>query len=192
MVFTIVFLVLFLILIFYGFNTYNQFISSRNATELAWSNVEVELKRRLDLIGNLVETVKGYAAHEKKTLENVIAARSLASTSTGPTGASASEGIITQSLKSLFALAEAYPDLKANTNFLDLQKQLVETESRIAERRLAYNQTAKIYRDLCQSFPSLIIASIFSFQPLPFFDVPDELVKNSPEVSFNEQQSTNN
>jgi LemA protein len=164
--------------------TYNSLISARNATDQSWSNVEVDLTRRLDLIGNLVETVKGYAKHERETLEKVIAARGAAASASGPAAVSQAEGQITQALRGLLAVAEAYPELKADANFRALQEQLTQTEDRIAAVRSGYNSVARQYRDRCQSFPSMIVAGLHNFEPKPFFDVPDELVARAPQVSF--------
>lgn len=169
---------------FWYASTFNGLIASRNAAEQSWSNVEVDLTRRLDLIGNLVETVKGYAKHESETLEKVIAARGQGAAAVGPAGASATEGAITSAVRGLLAVAEQYPNLKADANFRELQGQLTETENRIADRRNMYNQTANAYKNLCEKFPSVFIASMHGFQPKPFFDVPDELVARAPQVQF--------
>lgn len=180
--------VLLLALIFFGWyaGTYNGLVGARNGAEQSWANVEVELKRRLDLIGNLVETVKGYATHERETLEKVIAARGQGASAqgSGPAAANAAEGAITNALRGLLAVVENYPQLKADANFRELQSQLTETEDRIATRRNAYNGTANIYKNLCQQFPSVIVANLHAFQPMPFFDVPDELVAEAPKVKF--------
>jgi LemA protein len=164
--------------------SYNGLVSSRNESEQCWSNVEVELKRRLDLVDNLVETVQGYAAHEKETFLAVVKARQQAASATGAEMAGAAEGLLTQSLRGLLAVAEAYPALKADARFGDLQAQLVEMENRIAARRTTYNQAAKDFRDRCQSFPGVLVANLHSFTPLPFFDLPDEQLASPPKVSF--------
>lgn len=163
---------------------YNGLVSARNGTEQCWSNVEVELKRRLDLVDNLVETVQSYAVHEKETFLAVVRARQQAASATGADKAGAAEGLLTQSLHGLLAVAEAYPALKADARFGDLQAQLVEMENRIAGRRTTYNQAAKEFRDRCQSLPSAIVANLHSFTPLPFFDLPDEQLASPPKVSF--------
>lgn len=161
---------------------FNRLIGGRNRVDFSWSNVEVELTRRLDLIGNLVETVKGYAAHEKKTLESVIGARNAASKIKGPEDASASQGDVAKAVASLFAVVEAYPQLKADENFQKLHAELVETEDRIAERRAGYNVTVNDYRNMCQAFPSNIVAGLHDFPPKAFFDVPDDDVRTAPKV----------
>lgn len=185
MLMTVVVLVLGGIFFLWFILAYNGLVSARNSTEQAWSNVEVELTQRLDLVDNLVETVKGYAKHENETLKQVIAARGqIAAAGSGPAAASAAEGAITTALRGLLAVAEAYPQLKADANFMNLQEQLAAIESRIAAQRKGYNGTAKQYRDLCQTFPSVIVAGLFQFTPKPFYDVPDELVERAPKVKF--------
>src|SRR5262249_17125978 len=124
------------------------------------------------------------AKHERETLEKVIAARGAAASASGPVAASAAEGPITQALRGLFAVAEAYPELKADANFRSLQEQVTETENRIAAVRNGYNAVGKGYRDRCQSFPSVVVARLHDFAPKPFFDVPDEQVARAPRVSF--------
>lgn len=163
---------------------FNSLIAGRNRVDFAWSNVEVELTRRLDLIGNLVETVKGYATHEKATLENVIAARNAAAHIKGPEDASASQGGIAKAVASLFAVVEAYPQLKADENFRRLHAELVVTEDRIAERRGGYNAAVNEYRNQCEAFPSNIVAGLHDFPAKSFFDVPDDDVRTAPRVAL--------
>lgn len=171
--------------VFWYAAVYNRLVAARNHAEQGWSNVKVELKRRLDLVDNLVETVKNYAKHEKETLTAVIVARHQAASVVSADQAGAAEGLLTQSLRGLLAVAEAYPALKADARFAGLQNQLVEMENRIAQRRTVYNQLAKNYRDLCQSFPSTVVANLHNFSPLAFFDVPDEAqLADAPKVSF--------
>lgn len=163
---------------------YNSLVQTRNAADQAWSDIEVDLARRLDLVANLVESVKGYAAHESKTLEAVIAARGRAASAHGPADVSAADGMLTQALRGLLAVVEAYPNLKADTNFMHLQNQLTDTENRIAAARNGYNTVARQYRDACQQFPAVLFAGLFGFQPRAFYDIPDELVERAPQVKF--------
>jgi len=154
--------------------TYNGLVSLRNKIENAWAQIDVQLKRRHDLIPNLVETVKGYAAHERGTLEAVIQARNVALTASGPHDQAEAENMITGALKSVFALAEAYPDLKANTNFLNLQEELSGTEGRIAYARQYYNDSVYRYNTKIQSFPANTIASRFRFAEREYFEAEGE------------------
>ncbi len=158
------------LLIVFVIVTYNRLVQLRNRTEAAWSQIDVQLKRRYDLIPNLVETVKGYAAHERETLDAVIRARQQALDARGIEDQAQAENILTQSLRQLFALAEAYPDLKANENFLALQEELTGTESRIAYARQFYNESILSYDNALESFPSNIIGGAFSFKPRPYFE----------------------
>ena len=153
--------------------SYNGLVKVRNRIENGWAQIEVQLKRRHDLIPNLVETVKGYASHERGTLEAVIAARNSAMTASGPAGAAAGENALTGTLKSLFALGEAYPDLKANTNFLNLQEELSGTEGKIAYARQYYNDEVRSYNTKVQSFPTNFIASKFGFKEREYFEAPE-------------------
>jgi LemA protein len=153
---------------------YNGLISLRNRIENAWAQIDVQLKRRYDLIPNLVETVKGYAGHERETLEAVIAARNAAMSATGPKEQAQAENMISGALKSLFALQEAYPDLKANQGFLDLQEELTGTEGRIAYARQFYNDTVYKYNTRIQSFPAVVIAGMLKFTPREYFEADDE------------------
>ena len=163
--------------------TYNGLVSLRNRIENAWAQIDVQLKRRYDLIPNLVETVKGYAAHESGTLEAVIQARNAAMTAQGPKDQAAAENMITGALKSVFALSEAYPDLKANTNFLNLQEELTGTEGRIAYARQFYNDSVTRYNTKIQSVPSNVIASRFRFAPREYFEV-DDAARGNVTVDF--------
>src|SRR5256885_5410405 len=142
---------------------FNGLVKLRNRVDNAWAQIDVQLKRRYDLIPNLVETVKGYAAHERQTLEAVIQARNMAMSATGPAQQAQAENMISGALKSLFALSEAYPDLKANQNFLNLQEELTGTEGRIAYARQLYNDTVQRYNTKIQTFPSVLIAGSFHF-----------------------------
>lgn len=152
---------------------YNQLVSLRNRIENAWSQIDVQLRRRYDLIPNLVETVKGYAKHEKDVFEKVTQARSAMMTAQGVKEQGEAQNMITGALKSLFAVAEAYPELKANQNFLLLQEELSGTESKIAYSRQFYNDTVMAYNTLIQSFPSNIIANTFSFGEHEYFPMED-------------------
>ena len=149
---------------------YNGLVRSRNRIEGAWSQIDVQLQRRYDLIPNLVETVKGYAAHEKDTLDRVIQARNAGMNAQGPVQQAQAENAITGALKSLFALSEAYPDLKANQNFLALQEELTGTEGKIAYARQFYNEEVRTYNTKTQTFPAALIASRFGFKQREYFE----------------------
>src|SRR5512146_907510 len=148
---------------------YNQLVGLRNRIENAWSQIDVQLKRRYDLIPNLVETVKGYAAHEKGVFENVTAARSAAMGAGSLADKGKAENMLSGALKSLFAVAEAYPDLKANQNFLNLQNQLADTEDKLQAARRFYNGNVRDLNTAMQVFPGSLIASTFRFSPMEFF-----------------------
>ena len=170
----IVFAVLALLAVIYWIALYNRLVGLQQLIRNAWSNVDTELKRRYDLIPNLVEAVKGYAAHERETLEAVIQARNMAMAAQGPQDQAAAENMISGALKSLFALQEAYPDLKANENFLNLQEELTGTEGRIAYARQFYNDTVYRYNTKIQSFPAVVIAKRFGFAEREYFEADDE------------------
>src|SRR5207344_828879 len=155
-------LVLVVLLVVFVVGAYNGLVKSKNQVESAWAQIDVQLKRRLDLIPNLIETVKGYAAHEKQTLEGVVEARNAAiqAKGAGPEQQAQAENVLTGALKSLFALSEAYPDLKANQNFLSLQEELTSTEDRIAYARQFYNDSVMKYNTKIQSIPSNVIAGM--------------------------------
>jgi LemA protein len=161
---TIILLALVIFGIIYTVILYNSLVSKRNIVENAWAQIDVLLKRRHDLIENLVETVKGYAAHERTTLENVTKARTQAITATTTDDKIKAEGILTGALKSLFAVVENYPNLKANENFIALQNELANTENQIASARQNYNNTVLAYNIALQAFPSNIVAGIFGFK----------------------------
>jgi LemA protein len=158
----------------YVLMTYNGLVSLRNRIENAWAQIDVQLKRRYDLIPNLVETVKGYASHEKETLERVIQARNAGMGASGPQEQAQAENMLSGALKSLFALSEAYPDLKANQNFLQLQEELTGTEGRIAYARQFYNDTVYKYNTKIQSFPANMLANSFSFNEREYFQADDD------------------
>ena len=162
---------------------YNSLINLRNRVKNAWSQIDVQLKRRTDLIPNLVETVKGYAAHEKGVFENVTKARSSLMNAQTPQENAEANNMLTGALKSLFAVAENYPDLKASQNFQDLQRQLSETEDKIAYSRQFYNDTVLMYNNKIQMFPSNLVANQFNFTESEFFEAP-EGDREVPEVKF--------
>lgn len=164
---------------------YNGFVRANNDCEEAYSTMDVYMKKRYDLIPNLVETVKGYASHEKETLQKVIEARNFAQGAITVEDKIAGENALTGTLKSLFAISEAYPDLKANTNFLDLQNQLKSIEEDIANSRKYYNAVVKLYNNKCQVFPSNIIGQMFNFKLRQMFQVDSEEERRNVKVSFN-------
>ena len=167
--------------------TYNGLTVLKVRVEEAWSDITVQLKRRADLIPNLIETVKGYAAHEKQVFQDVTEARSnvVNATSQGPEATAKAENMLEGALKSLFAVAEAYPDLKANQNFLELQKELVDTEDKIQASRRFYNSGTRDLNTKIQMFPSNFVAGIFNFEEREFFEVEDMAsVENPVEVKF--------
>lgn len=164
--------------------SYNGFIKLKNKTQEAFSAMDVMLKKRYDLIPNVVETVKGYAKHEKTTLENVIKARNAAINSSSPDDVIKNDNVLTGTLKSLFALSESYPDLKANTNFLELQTQLSKIEDEISSSRRYYNAVVNTFNTKVEMFPSNIIASIFHFTRKPLYEVNNENERENVKVSF--------
>jgi LemA protein len=167
-------LVVLLLLAVYLVVTYNGLVGLRNRIENAWAQIDVQLKRRYDLIPNLVETVKGYAAHEQETLQAVIQARNMAMSAQGPHDQANAENMITGALKSVFALSEAYPDLKANQNFLQLQEELSGTEGRIAYARQFFNDVVNKYNTKIQSFPAVLIAQRMGFVEREYFEADDD------------------
>jgi LemA protein len=179
----IIILVIVALLIFFVIGAFNGLVRLRNRVDNAWAQIDVQLKRRYDLIPNLVETVKGYAAHERQTLEAVIQARNMAMSAQGPAQQAQAENMISGALKSLFALSEAYPDLKANQNFLNLQEELTGTEGRIAYARQFYNDTVQRYNTKIQTFPSVLIAGAMHFTAREYFEVEDT-AREAVHVSF--------
>ena len=164
--------------------TYNGLVKLRNLMQEAWSGIDVQLKRRFDLIPNLVETVKGYASHESETFQNITNARAaVANAGNDPAARVQAENALTGTLRSLFAVAENYPDLKANTNFLQLQEQLASIEDEIQMARRYYNGTARDLNTSIQKFPAVLIARQFGFKEAPFFEAEEE-AKAAPKVSF--------
>ncbi len=175
------------VIVFAGIAVYNGLVNKKVETENAWSQIDVQLKRRHDLIPNLVETVKGYASHEKDTLEKVIAARNAAVNARGVAEQAQAENALTGTLKTLFAVSEAYPDLKANQSFLKLQEELTSTENRIGFARQHYNDVVGQYNAALMRFPSNILANIFGFRQVEFFQLdPAEMaaVRQAPQVKF--------
>ena len=162
---------------------YNGLVRLRNRVDNAWSQIDVQLKRRHDLIPNLVETVKGYAAHERQTLEAVTQARNNAVQAQGPAAQGQAENVLTGALRQLFAVAEAYPDLKANQNFLNLQEELTSSEDRVAYARQFYNDSVLSYNTKRQSLPSSILAGMFNFSPREYFE-GEEASREVPRVQF--------
>jgi LemA protein len=179
----IIILVIVVLVGLYAVFSYNGLVSLRNRIENAWAQIDVQLKRRYDLIPNLVETVKGYASHERETLDAVIEARNAGMNASGPHDQAEAENQITGALKSLFALSEAYPDLKANQNFAQLQEELTGTEGRIAYARQFYNDTVYRYNTKVQSFPSNVLAGTFRFQEREYFQADDES-RGTTQVRF--------
>ena len=163
---------------------YNRFVRLRNRVDNAWAQIEVQLKRRWDLIPNLVETVKGYAAHERETFENVTQARAAAQQAQTPAESAQAEGLLGQALGRLFAVAEAYPELQADENFRQLQSELSETENRIAVSRQVYNDTVLTFNNAIQTVPGVFFAGFFGFEKREFFDVEDDAQREPPQVSF--------
>ena len=175
--------VIVVVLLGWFFGTYNGLVSLRNKKDDQWSQIEVQLKRRADLIPNLVETVKGYAKHEKSTFEDVIKARNTYVAAKTPEDEMKASGAVTEALNKLFALAESYPDLKANENFLSLQADLKETEDKISYARGFYNDAVLKYNNKVQMVPSNIVAGMTGFKKAEFFEA-DEKDKETPKVSF--------
>ena len=180
----IIVIVVVVLLVIYLISAYNGLIRRRNQIENAWSQIDVQLKRRIDLIPNLVETVKGYAAHERETLESVIQARNMAMQAPGTPHAQAeADNALTGALKSVFALGEAYPDLKANQNFLQLQEELTATEGRVAYARQFYNDSVLEYNNKLEQFPTMYFARWLKFQRREYFET-DEAARTAPQISF--------
>jgi LemA protein len=171
------------IVLLYGVYTYNRLVRYRVRTENAWSQIDVQLRRRYDLIPNLVEAVKGYAGHEREVFENVTQARAHAESASGVQNQAQAENALTAGIRRLIAVAENYPQLKANQNFLALQEELTGTESRIAFARQFYNDQVQSLNTVIQSFPSRIVASLGRFEPREFFEIED-LARSPVDVRF--------
>jgi LemA protein len=179
--------ILAVLVILYVIIVFNGFITLKTRTEEAWSDIEVQLKRRYDLIPNLVNSVKGYAKHEKETFEKITEARTAAMSAKGIKEQSKAENQITEALKSIFAVAENYPDLKANQNFLQLQDELSDTENKIEASRRFYNANVRDLNIKIKSFPSNVIANSFKFEPKDLFEIAaseKEAAKSAPKIKF--------
>jgi len=176
-------IVLFVVLLLWAMAMYNSLVRKRIDCDNAWSQVDVQLKRRYDLIPNLVETVKGYASHEKETLDSVISARARAVDARGVHDQAEAENMLTQALGRLIAVAEAYPDLKANTNFASLQEELASTENKIGFSRQHYNDCVARYETTRQSFPTNLAAAAFNFKEREYFEI-EGAAREAPKVSF--------
>ena len=179
----IILVIVVVLIVLWVIATYNSLVQLRNSVKDQWSQIDVHLKRRADLIPNLVETVKGYAKHEKDTLEAVINARNKAVSATNATEEMQANNELTGALTKLFALAESYPELKANTNFMDLQANLKDTEDKISFARQFYNDTVLKYKNKLEVFPSNLVAGIFGFKPEPFFEA-SATERETPKVQF--------
>ena len=172
------------IVILWAIAAYNGLVRLRNLVQEAWRQIDVELQRRHDLIPNLVETVKGYATHERSTLEAVTQARTVAAApGSSPAEQAAQENVLTQALGRLFAVAEAYPDLKANQNFMQLQQELTNTEDRIAAGRRFYNANVRTLNTRIETFPTMVVASMFGFRREEYFETEDA-ARQAPRVQF--------
>jgi len=172
------------VIVFWAVAIYNRFISLRTRTDEAWSDIDVQMKRRYDLIPNLINTVSGYAAHEKDTLQKVTAARVSAMGAQSMADHAKAENALSETLKSLFAVAEAYPDLKANQNFLELQRELSDTENKIQASRRFYNSNVRDLNIGIDTFPKNIIANMFKFAKREFFELANEAAKEPVQVKF--------
>lgn len=172
-----------LVVVVFLWGTYNGLVKARINVKEAWAGIDVQLKRRSSLIPNLVETVKGYAAHEKEVLENVTRARAMLDRANSPAEAAQADNILQGTLRSLFAVAEAYPDLKANQNFLELQRELTDAEDKIAYARQFYNTNVGNYNEKIQVFPNVLIAGMFGFQSAEFYEA-EEAAREDVRVSF--------
>jgi LemA protein len=179
-------LIIVVLIVLYLIFLYNRLVALRQTVNQSWSDISVQLKQRHDLVPNLVETVKGYASHERQTLEAVVAARNAAVAAQGPAAQAQAENMLTGALRQLFALAEAYPDLKANQNFLQLQTELADLENKIAASRRFFNNAVQEYNTGIQQFPAALFAATLGFTQRTFFDVGEEraVVEKPPEVKF--------
>jgi LemA protein len=175
------------VLVLYGISAYNRLVQLRQTANQAWSDVDVQLKQRHDLVPNLVETVKGYAAHERGTLDEVVRARNAAVAAPNPEAQAAAENVLTGALRQIFALSEAYPDLKANQNFLQLQSELGDLENKIAAARRFFNNAVAEFNAAIQQFPAVLFAGVMGFHSRTFFEVPEAdraAVDAAPQVKF--------
>ena len=184
---SLIFLGLIALIVIVLIGIYNRIVGLSQRTEQAFADVDVQLKQRHDLIPNLVETVKGYASHEKETFDAVISARNAAQSASGPADQGAAEGVLGSALGKLFALAEAYPDLKANTNFLELQRELSDVENKIAAARRFFNNSIQEFNTAIQQIPANFVAPIGGFTEKEYFEVPDEnrdAIEAAPKIGF--------
>jgi LemA protein len=188
--FFLIVLLIVVVLALYAVGLYNGFVRSRNLIQESWRQIDVELNRRYDLIPNLVETVRAYAAHERNTLENVTRLRNQAAALSGQDGATPeraqAEEALSGAVRGLMVSVEAYPDLKSNVNFLELQRELTATEDRIAAGRRFYNANVRNYNTQVESFPSVLVANMFHFEKATYFEVNDQAVRQAPHISFGE------
>ncbi|MDR1816509.1 MAG: LemA family protein [Clostridiales Family XIII bacterium] len=178
----VIIIVVVIILVLIGM--YNSLVKLRNRVEEAFATMDVYMKKRFDLVPNLVETVKGYASHESATLEKVVQARSMIQSAGTPEQRMQGEAALTTTLRSLFAVAEGYPELKANTNFMGLQTELSGIEDEIAQSRKYYNAIVRDYNTKTETFPSMLIANMFKFERKPSFEIADDAERNAPKVQF--------
>lgn len=183
---TLIVLAVIVVLVLWAITIYNGLVTMRQRVNEAFADIDVQLRQRHDLIPNLVETVKGYAAHERGTLDEVVKARNVAVAAQGPAQQAAAENMLSGALRQLFALSEAYPDLKANANFQQLQAELADLENKIAASRRFFNNAAQEYNTAMQRFPAALFASALGFAPREFFDLGDErkTVGEAPQVKF--------
>jgi len=184
MTFLYIIIAIVIVVFFWAIGIFNSLIRLKNRTDEAWSDIDVQLKRRHDLIPNLIETVKGYAAHEKQAFESVTNARAKAISAQGMAEKAKAEDALSGTLKTLFAVAEAYPELKANTNFLQLQTELSDTENKIQAARRFYNGNVRDLNIRIESFPSNVVAKMLNFQKREFFEVENAAEKEVPQVKF--------
>ena len=189
MVALIIIVAIVVLVVLYAVVTFNSLIRLRNRAEEGFSDIDVQLKRRHDLIPNLVETVKGYAAHEKQVFENVTSARSAAISAQGPQAQGQAENALSGAMRQLFAVAENYPDLKASQNFLELQNEVTDTEDKIQAARRFYNMTARDLNIKIESFPSSVIANMRQITKRDFFELEDPAEREVPKVSFSDTDS---
>jgi LemA protein len=183
---TLIILAVIVVLVVWAISVYNGLVSMRQRVNQAFADVDVQLKQRHDLVPNLVETVKGYAAHERGTLDDVVKARNAAISAQGPAQQAAAENMLSGALRQLFALSEAYPDLKANTNFQQLQAELADLENKIAASRRFFNNAVQEYNTGIQRFPAALFATSFGFAPKEYFDLGDDrkATAEAPQVKF--------
>ncbi len=184
MVTTLIILGVLVVAAIFVIGLYNGLVRKKAAADGAWSDIDVQLKRRYNLIPNLVETVKGYASHERETLESVIKARQTAIDVSGIAGQAQAENMLSGALRQLFALSERYPDLKANQNFMQLQEELASTENKIGFARQHYNRSAVQYNTAIEVFPANMIAGRFNFDKMEYFELEDTAQREAPKVSF--------